>query len=93
MRKDIWICIETGNNNCSAFAPAVPGCACTGKTVEETRKNMEEALTGHLAGMLEDGESLDSITADFPIDPEVLKDTDKDYFALVSVKVREPALR
>lgn len=92
MRKDIWICIEKGEYNCSAYAPAVPGCITTGKTVEETKRNMEEALAFHLDGMLEDGLSLDDIAADFPADfPAALArtpgDKDEEYFALVHIDV------
>ena len=44
------IVIESGPKNYSAFSPDVPGCVTVGDTVEETLKNMREALQGHLEG-------------------------------------------
>lgn len=47
--------IETGGQNFSAYLPDLPGCVVTGKTVEEVRHSMQEAIELHLAGMREDG--------------------------------------
>ena len=47
--------IETGKQNYSAYLPDLPGCIATGKTVEEVRERMREAIELHLAGMREDG--------------------------------------
>ena len=49
------IIIEKANKNYSAYIPDVPGCIATGKTIEETKKNMKEALDMHLEGLAEDG--------------------------------------
>jgi predicted RNase H-like HicB family nuclease len=38
--------------------PDVPGCVTAGRTLEEARQLAGEALTLHIAGMLEDGEAL-----------------------------------
>jgi predicted RNase H-like HicB family nuclease len=38
--------------------PDFPGCVTAGKTLEEARKLAVEALTLHMAGMIEDGEAL-----------------------------------
>jgi predicted RNase H-like HicB family nuclease len=38
--------------------PDFPGCITAGDTIEEARKNAEEVLPFHIAGMLEDGETL-----------------------------------
>lgn len=46
---------EKGENNYSAYAPDLPGCIATGKTLEETKKNMQEAIEMHVEGLLEDG--------------------------------------
>lgn len=88
MTIDIWICIEQGKNNCSAYAPEVPGCVSTGRTVEETKRNMEEALKFHLESMLEDGESLDGITGAFPVaEARDAGDAsaEDEYFALIHI--------
>lgn len=47
--------IETGEQNYSAYLPDLPGCIATGKTLEEVKERMREAIELHLAGMREDG--------------------------------------
>ena len=49
------IVIENAGSNYSAYSPDLPGCVTTGKTREETRRNMEEAIEFHLEGLREDG--------------------------------------
>ena len=49
------VIIETGERNYSAYVPDLPGCVATGKTVEEIRQRIREAIELHLAGMREDG--------------------------------------
>ncbi|MHB8276053.1 MAG: type II toxin-antitoxin system HicB family antitoxin [Candidatus Humimicrobiaceae bacterium] len=49
------IVIEKANHNYSAYLPDVPGCIATGDTVEETKKNITEALAMHMQGLVEDG--------------------------------------
>ena len=48
---------QTPNNFC-AYAPDLPGCISTGKTWDEVREMMREAIGFHLEGMLEHGESV-----------------------------------
>ena len=48
---------QTPNNFC-AYAPDLPGCISTGKTWDEVREMMREAIGFHLEGMLESGESV-----------------------------------
>jgi len=48
------IVIEKANNNYSAYCPDLPGCIATGKTRDETAKNMYEAVEMHLQGLRED---------------------------------------
>ena len=48
------IVIEKVNSNYSAYCPDLPGCVATGKTQEETERNMHEAVKMHIEGMLED---------------------------------------
>ncbi len=52
------IVIEKGKNNYSTYSPDAPGCITTGKSLEETIKNMEEALQFHLEGLYEDGDPI-----------------------------------
>ncbi len=49
------VVIEKANDNFSAYLPDIPGCVATGKTKEEVRQNILEALSLHLEGLKEDG--------------------------------------
>ena len=49
------IVIEKANKNFSAYVPDLPGCVATGATVEETERNIRDAIRFHLDGMREDG--------------------------------------
>ena len=48
------IVIEKTNGNYSAYCPDIPGCVASGKTQEETERNMHEAVQMHIEGMIED---------------------------------------
>lgn len=52
------IVIEKANGNYSAYCPDLPGCVATGPTVEETTKNMKDAIRLHVKGLKEDGLSV-----------------------------------
>ncbi len=58
MRYRILVVVGKSPHNYSAYAPEVPGCVATGKTVEETLRNMRDALQLHLEGTLEDGDEM-----------------------------------
>jgi predicted RNase H-like HicB family nuclease len=47
--------IEKGERNYSAYLPDLPGCIASGKTIEELKQRMSEAIELHLRGMREDG--------------------------------------
>ena len=49
------IVVEKAENNYSAFVPDLPGCVATGFTVEETEREMREAIEFHIEGLIEDG--------------------------------------
>jgi len=49
------ILIEKAGANYSAYVPDLPGCITTGRTVDEIKGNMIEAIAFHLEGMREDG--------------------------------------
>jgi predicted RNase H-like HicB family nuclease len=49
------VVIEKANGNYSAYSPDLPECAATGRTREEVRQNMSEAIAMHLRGLAEDG--------------------------------------
>ncbi|PIP18910.1 MAG: hypothetical protein COX41_05700 [Candidatus Omnitrophica bacterium CG23_combo_of_CG06-09_8_20_14_all_41_10] len=50
----IHVVIEKANGNYSAYSPDLLGCIATGKTIEEVKKNMEEAVNLHIEGLVED---------------------------------------
>lgn len=48
------VVIEKAKHNYSAYSPDLPGCVATGKTMEETERNMYEAIQMHIEGIIED---------------------------------------
>jgi predicted RNase H-like HicB family nuclease len=52
------IIIEKAEHNYAAYVPDLPGCVTTGKTLDEVRQNIREAIALHLEGMLQDGEPI-----------------------------------
>ena len=49
------IVIEKAESNYAAYVPNLPGCIATGATIEETEREIREAIDLHLRGMREDG--------------------------------------
>lgn len=49
------IVLEKTENNYSAYAPDLPGCVATGRTVGETEREIREAIKCHIGGIREDG--------------------------------------
>ncbi|OGO39060.1 MAG: hypothetical protein A2Z03_06335 [Chloroflexi bacterium RBG_16_56_8] len=49
------VVVEKANRNYSAYSPDLPGCVATGKTSEEAKRNMRQAIEMHLRGLAEDG--------------------------------------
>lgn len=58
MTRGYLVVYEKGPENWSGFAPDVPGCASTGTTLEDVRRNLGEALEFHLEGLLLEGSEL-----------------------------------
>lgn len=52
------VVIEKAEQNYSAYVPDLPGCIATGSSIEEVEKEIREAISFHLEGMREDGESI-----------------------------------
>jgi predicted RNase H-like HicB family nuclease len=57
------VVIEKAENNYSAYVPDLPGCITTGKTIEDTRRLIREAIEFHIDGMQEDGEPVPEPTS------------------------------
>ena len=71
MRK-YAIVIEHGENNLSAYVPDLPGCITTGRTFEETERNIRGAIEGHLKTLREFGDPVPqptSVARDIEIQP------------------------
>jgi len=41
-----------------AYSPTLPGCFSNGKTIEEARRNIREAIEQHMAGLLTHGQPI-----------------------------------
>lgn len=70
MRQYIGLIHKDAGSDYGVAFPDFPGCVTAGKTLEEARVMAQEALSLHIAGMIEDGEAvpapstLDAILAD-----------------------------
>ena len=49
---------EKTNTGYSAYAPDLPGCIATGRTIDATKKRMEKAMEMHLAAMRADQDEI-----------------------------------
>jgi len=50
------IVIEKAAGNYSAYVPDLPGCVSTGRTIEELRRNIQQAIELHIEGLRRDGD-------------------------------------
>ena len=48
------IVIEEAARNYSAYVPDLPACVATGSTVEETEREIRQAIASHLEGLRAD---------------------------------------
>jgi len=49
------VVIEPTNTGFSAYSPDLDGCVATGGTLEDVRKNMQEAIEFHVEGLRAEG--------------------------------------
>jgi predicted RNase H-like HicB family nuclease len=56
MSQRYTVIFERAEHNWAAYIPDLPGCITTGKTLEETERNIQEAVRGHVAVLREFGE-------------------------------------
>lgn len=49
------VVIEKAEGNYAAYVPDLLGCVATGETLEETEREIKQAIEFHLRGMHEDG--------------------------------------
>ncbi len=57
------VIFEKAQNNWAAYVPDLPGCITTGETLEETERNIRQAIEGHLQTMREFGEPIPEPTS------------------------------
>jgi len=56
MSQRYAVIFEQAESNWAAHVPDLPGCITTGKTLEETERNIREAIEGHLRTLREFGD-------------------------------------
>ena len=49
------IVVEKTSTGFSAYSPDIPGCASAGRTEEEIKANMKEAIAFHVDGLRREG--------------------------------------
>ena len=49
------VVIEKGDGNYAAYVPDLPGCVATGATIQETEREIQQAIRFHLDGLRADG--------------------------------------
>ena len=52
------VIFERAESNWAAYVPDLPGCMTTGRTLEETKANIREAIRGHLDTMRAYGDAI-----------------------------------
>ena len=50
------VIFEQAQTNWAAYVPDLPGCMTTGRTLEETKLNIREAIQGHLETLRQFGD-------------------------------------
>ncbi len=63
MTQRYAVIFEQAEGNWAAYVPDLPGCITTGKTFEETERNIREAIEGHLRTLSEFGERIPPATS------------------------------
>ena len=92
MKQRFLVVYEHGKRNFAGFAPDVPGCISTGKSLVEMRRMMREALESHLQWMANDGDPMPiSQTRSVEFTEEDLSVTDPEhYFIVESLEIEMP---
>ena len=49
------VVIEKAEGNYAAYVPDLPGCIATGATIQETEREIRQAIRFHLEGLRADG--------------------------------------
>ncbi|MFN0100961.1 MAG: type II toxin-antitoxin system HicB family antitoxin [Bryobacteraceae bacterium] len=62
--KRYAVVYEKAENNWAAYVPDLPGCITTGKSLDETKRNIRAAMELHMEAMAEVGEAIPEPSAD-----------------------------
>ncbi len=66
--EKVIVTVELSENNYSSYVEMLPGCVSTGKTFEELKNNMQEAVEFHLETSREFGDEIAAVfDADFEL--------------------------
>jgi predicted RNase H-like HicB family nuclease len=57
------VVIEKAPGNYPAYVPDLPGCVATGATIEETEREIREAIEFHLEGLRDAGQPVPEPTS------------------------------
>ena len=63
MMRRYAVVIEKAPGNYSAYVPDLPGCIATGATIEETEREIREAIEFHLEGLRDAGQPIPEPTS------------------------------
>ena len=74
MTKQFPVIYEWAGKNFAGYAPDIPGCMATAKTLSKIRLDLKSALESHLQWMQDDGDAIpepsSETTLDMSDDPE-----------------------
>lgn len=59
MKREYAVVYEWAGKNYSAYVPDLPGCVSTGKTLADVKRNIKEAISGHLKALQEFGQRIE----------------------------------
>jgi len=92
MKQRFLVVYEHGKRNYAGFAPDVPGCMSTGKSLKKMRNMMREALNAHIEWMAQDGDEMPKpVTTAF--DFGEIADDSVDHYVVEWLEVEVPASR
>ena len=70
MTRQYPVVYEWTGKNFSGYAPDVPGCIATGKTLDIMRSTLKGALESHLQWLKNEGDSIPSASDEVTVDME-----------------------
>ena len=57
------VIFEQGPSNWAAYVPDLPGCTTTGRTLEQTKLSIREAIQGHIATLRAFGDPVPKLSS------------------------------